>query len=147
MKATIKQSQANNDSRAGFGRNIIYIESPFDNAVDKFATENGVWNLDFKSKVWSSVCKQATKTNLKALKELFPDATSIKFSRKAGCSCGCSPGYIMRLEPNVRGRHFWVDVTANSEEVEEFKQIVDNKFVSKLQEEIALNSTKRQLSA
>jgi hypothetical protein len=29
---------------------------------------------------------------------------SVRFSSKAGCSCGCSPGFIIEGKPFVRGR-------------------------------------------
>lgn len=32
---------------------------------------------------------------VKLLKELYPDS-KVAFSQKAGCSCGCSPGYYVK---------------------------------------------------
>jgi hypothetical protein len=34
--------------------------------------------------------------------------SSVRWSQKAGCSCGCSPGFILH---GVRGEEFWADVT------------------------------------
>jgi len=51
------------------------------------------------------------------LKKLFPEALEIKFSAKAGCNCGCSPGYIMKHEPNQWGKNFWVTVEASDVEL------------------------------
>lgn len=34
---------------------------------------------------------------VKLLKELYPDS-KIAFSQKAGCSCGCSPGYYVKTQ-------------------------------------------------
>ena len=40
------------------------------------------------------------------LENILPDRV-LKFSRKAGCSCGCSPGWI---DQNEYGRTVWVSV-------------------------------------
>jgi hypothetical protein len=118
MKATITQtSSVNQDSRSKMGRSLIYVESPLDKVANEFALTHGVYNLSFKCKTWSKVCRQVTKTHIVELKKMFPEALDIKFSAKAGCSCGCSPGYVMKHEPNQRGKNFWVNIEASEMEI------------------------------
>lgn len=122
MKATLtKTAPVQNSRRQKPGRSIVYIESPFDTIADEFASEHKVWNLPFKSKTWSAVCREATKINAKALKELFPEAVSIKFSAKAGCTCGCSQGYIVKTNSTLPGQNHWVTVEASRVEQDVFR--------------------------
>jgi hypothetical protein len=114
MKATLTQSSPVSDRRTKAGRNLVYIKSPFDDIADKFASAHGIWNLPFKSKTWSTICRETNKINAKALKELFPDALSIKFSAKAGCRCGCSPGYIVKQDSYLPGQNHWVTIEASA---------------------------------
>lgn len=113
MKATLtKTTPVQNSRRAKAGRSLVYVNSPFDDIVDEFGSRNKIWNLDFKSKTWSAVCREATKYNIKALKTIFPEAVSIKFSQKAGCSCGCSPGYIVKTNSTQLGTNNWANIEA-----------------------------------
>jgi len=121
MKAVITQTNTTKCSDRLQSRSIIYIgKSPLDNVVDKWFTDNEIIDLSFKCKTWSNVARLATKATSPLLKQLFPEALSITFSRKAGCKCGCSPGYIMKHEPNQYGRNFWVDIEGTPEEIEQF---------------------------
>jgi hypothetical protein len=114
MKATLtKTTPVQNSRRAKPSRSLVYVNSPFDDIVDEFGSRHKIWNLDFKSKTWSAVCREATKYNIKALKTIFPEAVSIKFSAKAGCSCGCSPGYIVKTNSTSLGTNNWADIEAS----------------------------------
>lgn len=117
MKVTITTTrEVNRTGRSKMGRSLIYVKSPLDDLADKFACNYGVYGLPFKSKTWDKVCRQVTKIHVVELKKLFPEALEIKFSRTAGCRCGCSPGYIMKHEPNQWGKNFWVDIEASEVE-------------------------------
>ena len=132
MKVIISQSAERNQ----FGSSIVYVESPLDSVVDQWFDKHGVYSLPFKCKTWNKVKSLATKVNIKVLKELFPEALNIRFSRTAGCRCGCSQGYIIKHEPNQRGRNFWVNVQAEPEEVKEFsEEVFDEKYVVALEKE------------
>jgi len=118
MKTVITQTrEVNKSGRSKMGRSIIYVESPLDAIADKFASDHGVFGLPFKSKTWGKVCLQVNKTHIVELKKLFPEALEIKFSKTAGCKCGCSQGYIMKHEPNQWGKNFWVDIEASDIEI------------------------------
>lgn len=122
MKATITQTRSiSNPARNKSGRSIVYVESPLNDVADQFASEHGIYGLPFKCKTWSKVCRQVNKAHVVELKKLFPEALEIRFSAKAGCSCGCSPGFIMKHIPNQVGRNFWVTLEASLLELDLFK--------------------------
>ena len=122
MKATLTKTCSIRDSRrAKPGRSIVYVESPLDNVADDFAKEYGVWQLAFKSRTWSSVCNEVTAITAEVLKELFAGAVSIKFSQKAGCTCGCSPGYIVKYNSHKEGLNHWVTIEASEDELKQLR--------------------------
>lgn len=121
MKATLIKTTQISERRAKPGRNLVYVKSPLDDIADEWAGKHGVWNLPFKSKTWSKICREATKLNIAAFKHLFPDAVSIKFSIKAGCKCGCSPGYIVKTESYLKGTNNWVTIEASQMEQDVFQ--------------------------
>jgi len=123
------------------GKSIIYVDSPLYKATDDFADTHNIFNLNFKSKVWGRVCKAATKANIAALLQLFPAATSIIFSAKAGCKCGCSPGYIMKTDSYLKGKTYWVNIQAEPQEIEQFtKDINTQRNHIDLLKEVLVNS-------
>lgn len=137
MKATLTKTYPVSNRRAKPGRNLVYVKSPFDNIADEFGTEVGIWNLPFKSKTWSKVCREANKLNIQAIKDLFPEATSIKFSQKAGCTCGCSPGFIVNTESHLQGTNNWVTIEPTQEQQEAFRtSIFSSRYKWELLEEI-----------
>jgi hypothetical protein len=139
MKAIIRRSDE--DRRRNAGRSIIYIESPLDKVADRWFTANEIMCVPFKCKTWKKISRMATKTTLASLKELFPEALRITFSAKAGCRCGCSPGYIMKHPANQFGRTFWVDIEASESEIERFATSINcARLVHELKEEIEANS-------
>ena len=86
--------------------------------IDAWFTKNDISSLKFKCKTWSKAKRLANKYVYKQLKELVP-CKSILYSRTAGCSCGCSPGYFI-TEPELeehKGISAWVDdIVLNDEE-------------------------------
>lgn len=137
MKATLTKTTQITDRRAKAGRNVVYINSPFDDIADEFASAHGVWNLPFKSKTWSKICREATKINIQAFKHLFPDAVSIKFNAKAGCKCGCSQGYVVKTNSYLKGTNNWVDIEAPQVVLDMFRtSIFSARRAFELQEEI-----------
>lgn len=56
--------------------------------------ENGL-----RDKVQAMGPKKYTALVTQVLKPYLAPATTLKFSRKAGCSCGCSPGFIVEGVP------------------------------------------------
>ena len=127
MKATLTKTNFNKDRRnlVKYGsRSIVYVNCPLNDVADRFATANGIFQLSFKSKVWSRICREVNKKTLEALRPLFPQAESLTFSAKAGCACGCSPGFVMKHKVDPQQNH-WVDIEAYSSELEAFATSVN----------------------
>jgi hypothetical protein len=149
MRATITQTRETGHAlRNKSGRSIVYVESNLNDIADKFAMANGIYELPFKSKTWNKVCRQVNKTLSTELKKLFPEALNITFSAKAGCKCGCSPGYIMKHEPNQRGKNFWVTIEASELESNVVSAGINSSLNRySLQEEIENHKSKRSCAA
>lgn len=124
MKATLTQSKPITSRRARPGRSIVYVRSTLDAVADEFYNKYEIFDLQFKCRTWSSVCGKVTKVTTEALKDIFAAATSIKFSHKAGCSCGCSPGYIVKYDSERDGRNYWVDIEWSEQELNNIRASV-----------------------
>jgi hypothetical protein len=72
---------------------VVHVDCNATNLIDSFFSENEIYLLGFKCKTWGKVSRLGTKATIVSLREIFGDDTSIKWSRTAGCACGCSPGY------------------------------------------------------
>ena len=130
MKASINDSE----KRGKFGRAIVYLQkSPLDKVADEWFTKNDISRLNFKCKTWDKVCRIVNKAQADLLKELFSEGVkSITYSRKAGCGCGCSPGFVVKYDNNnVSGRWFWVDLEATEEELNVYRNKVNSDSISK----------------
>lgn len=117
-----------------------YVESNATKIADKFFYDNEIFRLDFKCKTWDKIKRIVDKLNIEALKIIFPEQCTIRFSHKTGCSCGCSPGYRVR---NVASNNFaynnsdvWVTVDVNTSKLESMLP----KFKQMLEEEISANT-------
>lgn len=96
---------------------IVYADSNATKIVDEFFHDNKIYALPFKCRTWSKVSGEGTKLTIAALREIFGPYVDIKWSRTAGCSCGCSPGYrIKNLERGhkYRNHDVWVDVEVDT---------------------------------
>ena len=86
--------------------------------ISDWFDKNKIGRLEFKCNAWSKAKRLAHKYIYKQLKELVP-CKSILYSRNAGCSCGCSPGFFVN-EPELeehKGVSIWVnDMVINDEE-------------------------------
>ena len=132
MKATVNTIRVSQKQR----KTVIYIgNSPLNEVADKFATENVIYFARFKSKVWSKIKRMVNTAHTPLIKACVPDVLKEKFvddvgeftisySDKAGCSCGCSPGYVLRRNSNVF-YYIFVTVEATEKEVSEFTQKVN----------------------
>lgn len=98
----------------------VYAESNADKAIDAFFNENKIWSLDFKCKTWAKMKSAATKLTVAAMREVFGETAKIAYSHKAGCSCGCSPGYKVREMGEGReyeNHDVWAKITVNVNEL------------------------------
>ena len=78
-------------------------DAPCD-ASEPWFDKHNIHSLTFKCKAWNAVARAATKISaeemvpvIAARFNLKPEDFSLKFSRTAGCSCGCSPGYVGKV--------------------------------------------------
>jgi hypothetical protein len=82
--------------------------------ADQYFNENNIRDLEVKSSAWTLVTK--TMFGLieqKIAKHFGIDPKMVKFSRKCGCRCGCSPGYNVRLPAGhpQANHNAWADVS------------------------------------
>lgn len=82
----------------------VYANDPARKLADGFYDRHNISSLRYKSKVWKRVGKLATKAEADELKPALArhfgcreDELSLAFSVYAGCSCGCSPGFVGRV--------------------------------------------------
>lgn len=134
MNATITSSQLRSPYK--YGSSIVYVDCTITTLIDKeFFVKHKIYNLEFKCNTWNAVKKFATNYTTRALQSLFPNDT-IKFSAKAGCSCGCSPGYrVTHSNPILTGRDIWVDVNYDDSILNEVR-VELARFENKLEKEI-----------
>lgn len=91
--------------------------------------EGGWSHFDSKPRLYISIADEKLLENFafrfdrpvaeyrKLLPEMFkklglPATTTARWSQKAGCSCGCSPGFIL-TGSGVRNTDFWVTLKAS----------------------------------
>lgn len=105
---------------------ILYVNNPFDPEELKYSgitkrpeyTRKGEFpEIDKEWKAYNKAELQIEKKIIaKAVQDGLLDAKlaqELKWSRKAGCSCGCSPGWKSR---DYRRQSIWLNVTSPSKE-------------------------------
>jgi hypothetical protein len=119
------------------GFNVYLGSCPATALIDKWFNENEVYSLMFKCKTWTKLKNLATKLTIAAMRTNIVatgpgdgEKCQITYSRNAGCSCGCSPGYrirkINRNDPqtvqygseNLSNHDLWMDVKCDTTELE-----------------------------
>jgi hypothetical protein len=118
-------------------RAVIYTETPKEEEsvmtiADDWFNEKKIYNLDFKCKTWNKVLRKCNRAVNAAIKEILSDVKSIHYSRNAGCSCGCSPGHIVKFDKSVDFNDAWAVVKTSKEDCEEFRA-----WLKTLDEELA----------
>jgi hypothetical protein len=83
-----------------------FIQSNLVDCTTEVYSENELYNVEWKSKSWTKLSSYATRSTAKALRAKLElsENISVTFSVYAGCSCSCSPGYIIRGK-NGEGEH------------------------------------------
>ena len=113
----------------------VYVDSNATKFIDdEFFSMYKVYHLDFKCKAWAAIGREAHKLNIAELKTVLGPNAKIVYSHKAGCSCGCSPGYKATdiIDPEYRGKDIWADIEVD---ITALKAMLP-KFVAKLKKEI-----------
>ncbi len=107
---------------------ILYISNPFDPEELKYSgiTKRPEYSHKGEDKELDKEWKRYNKAELAIQKRIIYQAVQgglideglaqgLKFSRKAGCQCGCSPGWKAR---DYRRQSIWLKVTSPSKEQE-----------------------------
>jgi hypothetical protein len=102
----------------------VYRESNLTKAIDKFFSDNEIYALGFKCKTWSRLGNKVTRIEAEAIRSLLklPDTVEIKWSAKAGCSCGCSPGFKVRKAKNSKLENCDVFITLKFDDLSEIRK-------------------------
>lgn len=89
------------DSRRGPYSFRVFANDPARSLADGFYNRHKIHSLRYKSAVWKRAGKIATKAETNEIKPALArhfgcreDELSLAFSVYAGCSCGCSPGFV-----------------------------------------------------
>jgi hypothetical protein len=108
---------------------------------------NGIRTLKFKCKAWDAVRRMSTKITIEELVpaiatrfKLKPEQFELRFSFKAGCSCGCSPGYVGKLlnyDSEFSRSNVWVEGVQLTEANKARLDVVIAKQNANLAKEIA----------
>lgn len=79
-----------------------FIDSTLVDCTTEVYHENELYNVEWKSKAWSKLSNYATRLTAKAIRANLElsENISVAFSAYAGCSCPCSPGYVIRGKNN-----------------------------------------------
>jgi hypothetical protein len=90
--------------------------------LDQWFSDQKISELNFRCKAWNSLVASANKISAPAIAAHLiqecvtlglqkPEGLKLTYSRKAGCRCGCSPGYVGSLtspHPTLSGKDVWV---------------------------------------
>ena len=89
----VKTHTSNGDYNDRNRRGYVSIEIKARELAQRDDEWRGVMYNDYEA--GAKLRKALNKDVIKLIKELYPDS-KIAFSQKAGCSCGCSPGYYVK---------------------------------------------------
>jgi hypothetical protein len=136
MKLTTKQTEKKYNRNLG-NRAVVYVDDKLTDAIDREIFDLMVRDLPYESSAWKRVTKTVNKVIASALKNHLGGDYKVSYSRKAGCNCGCSPGYIVKRhtnydQPQLMHSSLWIDVDFNQEEVDAFRDKHFDKFRAEL---------------
>lgn len=132
-----------------WNKSRAYVDSNATKFIDdEFFSKHKIYNLDFKCKAWAAIGREAHKLNIAEMKTILGDKVEIVYSHKAGCSCGCSPGYKITnvnnsLAAEYKGKDLWFDIEVD---ITALKAMLP-KFEAKLAKEIAEHAAKKLVNA
>lgn len=135
MKTNAKITNINpaksDDYRKSGKRFTVYTDGVARDIADQeYFTKYNIINFDFRCASWSRVGSFAAAIEARraqqAVETAFGVKVSLKFSRTAGCSCGCSPGFVGEILEGERSASYngvqlsrasiWMEVPLTDEE-------------------------------
>jgi hypothetical protein len=133
-----KRSRLNRERYTDGAR--VFADSNTSKVVNEFFNKNEIFNLAWKCKTWSSLRNKATKLDIAELKTVFGPYAVIRWSRTAGCSCGCSPGFVVsgEIDRKYMNANVYVNIAVQPAAIAKLKTEMP-KFQQRLNEEIAAN--------
>lgn len=123
MKSTITKINPPRDSsdyRKSAKRFTVYTDGKARDVADReYLTKFDLRKYNFKIASWARVGGFAAQIEADAAKAAieaqFGVTVELKFSRYAGCSCGCSPGFVGKIVGGIRGELSRADVWMSEE--------------------------------
>jgi hypothetical protein len=105
----------------------VYVETNvLYDRLDQWFQDNTIGHLATKSRAWRRVSRVAERIIARHIAQHFgADPKTVKWSRKCGCACGCSPGFRIYDAPTAyRHRTAWIQFVPSDAEVAELEYAI-----------------------
>ena len=129
MSVTVSKIKYDHD-RSWSNRNLhVYIDdTKLHKIADKWFNDNELYSLQVKSKAWNKIVRYLNSVlEPKIAKHFGVAPAECKYSRKVGCSCGCSPGFRIK---NAEHKHQRCDacikVNISDSEIDGLNQLIES---------------------
>ena len=105
--------------------------------VDKWFGEQDILSMKVRSKAWNKVKRTAFRRIEKQIATYFhiPEK-AVRWSQKCGCRCGCSPGYLVKVQDpmdwNLCRRTMHAEILPSAEDIHLVKACIHSEKVKKL---------------
>jgi len=102
--------------------------------LDEWFYDNNIAALAVKSKAWNKIKRAINKLATSRISStLNVNCSDIRFSQKCGCSCGCSPGYIVKNVKDVyRCTNIWCTLKLDDVEIKDLQSLLQSKEITDL---------------
>jgi hypothetical protein len=95
--------------------------------ADKWFMENAIFSFNIKSSAWNKICKTIDMIigkDIASFFEINPDL--VKYSKKCLCSCGCSPGFNVKLPLGHKycSYNLWIVPTITPEDIITLENVI-----------------------
>ena len=131
----VMRSEGRRFNRLKWSSTEVYVENnALYDRIDKWFNDNSVSALHVKSRAWRRVSRVAERIIASHIARHFgADPKTVKWSRKCGCSCGCSPGFRIHDAPtNYRHKTAWVEFVPSTAECAELERAILHKSTARL---------------
>jgi hypothetical protein len=122
------------DRERRYGNNLFKLfmkNNSITELIDKWFHDNDLSSMKVKSKAWQRLSGKATKIiEAKIATHFNIPPANVKYSRKCGCKCGCSPGYNVKLpDGHELARHNgWGEVDTSEDDLAILKKLINTKI-------------------
>lgn len=84
--------------------------------LEDWAKKTEIYSRSWKSRAWSMLGRRYNDLVGKVIEQELK--AKARFSHKAGCSCGCSPGFILEDKNGTWGRTYFLNIQFTDEELQ-----------------------------